>query len=56
MLILGEFIMWMNCKFMLLMREMIEFERGITYARRGLEAMEDVDATVDEIEIIEIEV
>ena len=51
----GESIMRMNCKLTLLTREMIELERGITHARRGLEAMEDVDATVDETEIIEIE-
>ena len=51
----GESIMRMNCKLTLLTREMIELERGITHARKGLEAMEDVDATVDETEIIEIE-
>lgn len=51
----GEAIMRMNCKLTLLTREMIEDERGITHARRELEGMEDVAASADETEIIEIE-
>lgn len=49
-----ETIMRMNCKLTLLTREMIEHERGITSARRELEAL-SASVSTDETEVIEIE-